>query len=70
MENLANDGTWTLLIHYKEDEDLMDNGLGFFVQHEGPNQVMNLILDKQAHNVFFSEISYSNDLDDWMRCVA
>jgi hypothetical protein len=64
MEDLANDGTWTLLIHSKEDEDLMDNGSRFFVQHEGPNQVMNLILEKQAHNVFFSEISNSDDLDD------
>ncbi len=70
MEDLANDGTWTLLIHSKEDEDLMDNGSRFFVQHEGPNQVMNLILEKQAHNVFFSEISNSDDLDDQMQCVA
>jgi hypothetical protein len=70
MEDLANDGTWTLPIHYKNDEDLMDNGLGFFVQHEGPNQVMNLILEKANTQVFFSEISYLNDLDDWMWCVA
>jgi hypothetical protein len=26
LEDLANDGTWTLPMHYKEDEDLMDNG--------------------------------------------
>jgi len=30
----------------KKDGNLMDNGLEFFVQHERPNQVMNLILEE------------------------
>jgi len=64
MEDLANDGTWTLPIHSKKHGNLMDNGLEFFVQHEGPNQVMNLILEKQTHNVLFSGIFYLADLDD------
>ncbi len=30
----------------REEEDLMDNGFENFVEKEGPNQVMHLILEK------------------------
>jgi len=50
-------------------EDLMDNGLEDFMQNEGPNQIMNLMFEKHANNVMFSEIFDYNDFEDWMRCV-
>ncbi len=40
-----------LLGKAKENEDLMDNGFESFVKMEGPNQIMHLILKKQADNM-------------------
>jgi hypothetical protein len=48
----------------------MDNGLETFVQEEGPNQIMNLILEEQADNVMFGDITEYEDYEDWIRCVA
>jgi hypothetical protein len=45
-------------------------GHDFLCSMKDPTKLWIWFLKKQAHNVFFSEISYSNDLDDWMRCVA
>jgi len=45
-------------------EDLMDNGLEDFMQNEGPNQIMNLMFEKHANNVMFSEIFDYNDFED------
>jgi len=45
-------------------EDLMDNGLEDFMQNEGPNQIMNLMLEEHANNVMFSEIFDYNDFED------
>jgi hypothetical protein len=42
----------------------MDNGLEEFVQKEGPNQIMNMMLEEHANNVIFSEIFDSNDFED------
>jgi hypothetical protein len=35
----------------REDEDLVDNGFENFVEKEGPNQIMHLILEEHANNV-------------------
>jgi hypothetical protein len=48
---------------------LNDNGFKSFVQKEGPNQIMNLILAKWINNVLFGKTFDSNDYDDWIRCV-
>jgi len=45
-------------------EDLMDNGLEDFMENEGPNQIMNLMLEKHANNVMFGEIFDYNDFED------
>jgi len=45
-------------------EDLVDNGLENFMQNEGPNQIMNLMLEEHANNVMFGEIFYYNDFED------
>jgi hypothetical protein len=45
-------------------EDFMDNGLGDFMQNEGPNQIMNLMLEKHANKVMFAEFFYYNDFED------
>jgi hypothetical protein len=50
-------------------EDLMDNGLEDFMQNEGPNQIMNLMLEEHANNGMFGEIFDYNDFEDWRRCV-
>jgi len=50
-------------------EDLVDNGLENFMQNEGPNQIMNLMLEEHANNVMFGEIFYYNDFEDRKWCV-
>ncbi len=48
----------------------MDDGLEAFVQEEGPNQIMNLILKEQTNNVVFGDIFEYQDYEDWIRCVV
>ncbi len=50
-------------------EDLNDNGFESFVQKEGPNQIMNLILAKWTNNVLFGKTVDSDDYENWIRCV-
>ncbi len=54
----------------REEEDLMDNGFENFVEKEGPNQVMHLILEKQGNNVQFDEIFDFKDFEDLLKCIA
>lgn len=51
-------------------EELHDNGLDTFVKHEGPNQIINLLLEDQTKNIIFGKSSNSKDYEEWMRCVA
>jgi hypothetical protein len=48
----------------------MDNGLETFMQEERPNQIMNLILEEQADNVMFGDISEFEDYEDWIRYIV
>ncbi len=45
-------------------EDIMDNGIENFMQNEGPNQIMNLMLEEHANKVMFGEIFDYNDSED------
>jgi hypothetical protein len=71
MEDVTNveEGNLFLLNEFKEIEELMDDGLEFFVQKERLHQIVNLILKKQADNLMFVEISNYEDFEDLMRCV-
>jgi len=40
------------------------------VKEEGPNQIKNLILEKQANNVMFGDIFKYDDYDNWSICIA
>jgi hypothetical protein len=48
----------------------MDNGLETFMQEEGQNQIMNLILEEHADNVMFGDISEFEDYEDWIRYIV
>lgn len=50
MVDLVDDEQKKLFLQNKVTivENLMDNRLQYFVQLEGPNQIMNLILEKQS----------------------
>jgi hypothetical protein len=48
-------------------EDLNDNGFESFIQKEGPNRIMNLILAKWI-NVVWKDF-WSDDYEGWIRCV-
>lgn len=72
MEELADDEQEKLFLHMNTSslEDVVDNGLETFVQKEGPNQIMNLILKEQTDNVVFGDIFEYQDYEDWIRCVV
>jgi hypothetical protein len=40
------------------------------VRHEGLTQIINLLVEDQIDNIMFRELFDSDDLGDWMRCVA
>lgn len=50
-------------------EDQVNNGFELFVQKEGFNQIMSLILKEYTNNVFFGEVSDSNNFEDWMKFI-
>jgi hypothetical protein len=51
-------------------KELMDNGLETFVQKEGPNQILNQLLEEQIQNVIFGEFFDFDDFGDWISCAA
>ncbi len=40
------------------------------VKHEGSTQIINLLIKNQVDNIVFGELFNSDDLEDWMWCVA
>jgi hypothetical protein len=37
-----------------------------FVMQEGPNQMVNLLLEEQTDNIIYGELSNSKDFEDWI----
>jgi hypothetical protein len=72
LEAIADDDPpWLILQEGKEmAKELMDNGLETFVQKEGPNQILNLLLEEQIDNVIFGEFFDFDDFGDWRSCAA
>ncbi|CAM6026248.1 unnamed protein product [Sphagnum balticum] len=72
LEAIADDDPpWLILQEEKEmAKKLMDNGLETFVQKEGPNQILNLLLEEQIDNVIFGEFFDFDDFGDWISCAA
>lgn len=72
LEAIADDDPpWLILQEGKEmAKELMDNGLETFVQKEGPNQILNLLLEEQIDNVLFGEFFDFDDFGDWRSCAA
>lgn len=66
LEAIADDDPpWLILQEEKEmAKELMDNGLETFVQKEGPNQILNLLLEEQIDNVIFGEFFDFDDFGD------
>jgi hypothetical protein len=65
------DPPWLILQEEKEmAKKLMDNGLETFVQKEGPNQILNLLLEEQIDNVIIGEFFDFDDFGDWISCAA
>ncbi len=50
-------------------ENLINNGFEIFVQKEGFNQIMSLILEEQINNVLFGEVFDSNKFENWMKFI-
>ncbi len=40
------------------------------MKEEGPNQIKNLILEKQVNNVMFGDIFKYDDYENWSICIA
>lgn len=51
-------------------EKIEDDGMEDMVKQEGPIQIINLLVENQTNNIMFRKLSDSNDLGDWMQCVA
>ncbi len=51
-------------------EEMDDDVMEAMVKHEGPTQIINLLIKNQADNIVFGELFNYDDLEDWMRCVV
>jgi hypothetical protein len=40
-----------------------------FVMHEGPKQMINLLLEEQTNNLVFGKLSDLDDFEDYLKCV-
>ncbi len=47
-------------------EEMQDDKMDCFVMQEGPNQMVNLLLEEQTDNIIYGELSNSKDFEDWI----
>lgn len=51
-------------------EEMDDDVMETMVKHEGPIQILNLLIKNQVDNIVFGELSNFDDLEDWMWCTT
>jgi hypothetical protein len=49
-------------------EEMQDDRMDCFVMQDGPNKMVNLLLEEQI-NIIYGELSNSKDFEDWIQFV-